>query len=103
MAGVIEAWRDTRAAATRDIVTVDDYAMALSNLYSDAAVAWGVGPQENSWRDEAARRGTHSFEGHAHQPCGGGRAGGGHLRGPGPPVFPGPVSVPRGGERGPAR
>jgi phage portal protein BeeE len=69
MAGVIETWRDTRAAATRDIVTVDDYAMALSNLYSDAAVAWGFGPQENSWRYEPAERISHSFEGYAMQLC----------------------------------
>jgi len=68
MPGVIEQWRDTRAAAgTRDIVTIDDYAAAVSNLYTDAAASWGFAPSQTQWRHEPAERVTNSFEGYAMQ------------------------------------
>src|SRR4051794_31600001 len=61
---VIDRFR--RAPAERDITTVDDYALTLGNLYSDAAAAWGLGPRD-TWQHEPVERVTNSFEGYARQ------------------------------------
>jgi phage portal protein BeeE len=68
--GVIEQWRDTRAAVAttdRSITTIDDYAYALSGLYADTAVTWGFGPGNQDWRYEPVERVASSFEGYASQ------------------------------------
>jgi phage portal protein BeeE len=71
MPSVIDQWRDTRAAttnaATRDIVTIDDYATALSGLYADTAAVWGFAPGSPQWKYEPAERVSYSFEGYASQ------------------------------------
>jgi len=51
----------------RDITTVDDFALTLGNLYSDAAYNWGFSPGQVQWQKEPAERVLHSFEGYARQ------------------------------------
>lgn len=52
---------------TRDITTIDDYALTLGQLYTDAAAAWGLGPSNQTWRNEPIEKVTNSFEGYARQ------------------------------------
>src|SRR3954471_16696599 len=56
-----------RREPERDITTVDDYALTLGNLYTDAAAAGGLGPQTSTWQHEPVERVTNSFEGYARQ------------------------------------
>jgi len=72
---LLELWREgreARAAAptpepARSIVTIDDYAAAMSDMVLGGAQTWGFGPSQVHWQHEPAERVAHSFEGYARQ------------------------------------
>ena len=55
------------AGSARDVTTIDDYALTVSQLYMDAAAGWGIGPGAAQWAHEPAERVVSSFEGYARQ------------------------------------